>query len=59
MEFGVSPFPETRREMVDRGRLFGVPTYRWLPAKGRAAVEYWAFLRAADTMPEGPAWPPD
>ena len=35
MEFGVSPFPETRRQMVDRGSLFDVPTYRWLPAKGR------------------------
>ena len=25
MEFGVSPFPESRRKMIDRGRLFGVP----------------------------------
>ena len=33
MEFGVSPMPETRREMIDRGRLFDVPTYRWIPAK--------------------------
>ncbi|MFI5093900.1 MAG: hypothetical protein ACHQIK_10710 [Candidatus Acidiferrales bacterium] len=27
MEFGVSPMPESRREMVDRSRLFDVPTY--------------------------------
>jgi hypothetical protein len=40
MEFGVSPMPESRREMVDRGKLFGVPTYRWLPAKSRIEVEY-------------------
>ena len=33
MEFGVSPMPETRRAMIDRGRLFDVPTYRWIPAK--------------------------
>ena len=25
MEFGVSPFPETRRAMVERGRLFDTP----------------------------------
>ena len=31
MEFGVSPFPEPRRKMIDRGSLFGVPAYRWLP----------------------------
>ena len=31
MEFGVSPFPESRRQMIDRGRLFDVPTYRWIP----------------------------
>ena len=52
MEFGVSPFPERRRAMVERGRLFGVPTYRWLSARGRAEVEYWAILRPADTIPE-------
>lgn len=48
MEFGVSPFPETRREMIDRGTLFGVPTFRWLPARGRIAVSYSAFLRQSD-----------
>ena len=26
MEFGVSPFPETRRQMIERGPLFGTPT---------------------------------
>jgi hypothetical protein len=40
MEFGVSPFPETRRQMIDRGRLFDTPTYRWIPAKRRIEVEY-------------------
>lgn len=40
MEFGVSPMPETRRRMVERGSLFGVPTYRWLPARGRLDVRY-------------------
>ncbi len=43
-EFGVSPFPETRRAMIDRGKLFDVPAFRWIPAGGRLEVEYSAFL---------------
>jgi hypothetical protein len=52
MEFGVSPFPESRREMVERGRLFDVPTYRWLPAKGRLEVEYWIYSERCASVPE-------
>jgi len=52
MEFGVSPIPETRRQMVDRGKVFGVPGYRWLPAKGRLEVEYCAVVGHADSIPE-------
>ena len=52
MEFGVSPFPETRRAMVDRGRLFDTPTYRWLPARGRLDTDYSIVVRRADTIPE-------
>lgn len=52
MEFGVSPFPETRRQMVDRGTLFDTRTYRWLAAKGRLEVEYWALTSTADRVPE-------
>ncbi|MBY0503564.1 MAG: hypothetical protein K2X03_06635 [Bryobacteraceae bacterium] len=52
MEFGVSPFPESRRQMMDRARLFGVPTYRWISAKETIRVSYYAFLRAADRLPE-------
>jgi hypothetical protein len=44
MEFGVSPMPETRRRMIERGTLFGAPTYRWLPARGRLEAEYSAFF---------------
>jgi hypothetical protein len=44
MEFGASPFPETRRAMIDRGSLFGVPAYRWLTAKARITVEYTAAI---------------
>ena len=59
MEFGVSPFPETRRQMIDRGRLFGVPTYRWIPARSQVSVEYWAVAMPASQVPStldgGPA----
>jgi hypothetical protein len=48
VEFGVSPFPETRRAMVERGSLFGVPGYRWLGAQERATVHYNAFARRID-----------
>jgi hypothetical protein len=52
MEFGVSPFPESRREMVDRGRLLGAPTYRWLPCKGLLEAEYWIYCNTADSIPQ-------
>ena len=50
MEFGVSPMPESRRQMVDRGTLFGEPAYRWLPAGGRLEAEYFAVLRPASEI---------
>ena len=48
MEFGASPFPETRRQMIDRGSLFGVPGYRWLPAKAKITVEYQAQISSGE-----------
>jgi hypothetical protein len=52
MEFGASPFPESRRKMIDRAKLFGVPAYRWIGARERVEVSYYAFLRPADRLPE-------
>jgi hypothetical protein len=57
MEFGVSPFPESRRAMVDRRTLFGVPTYRWLPARDRLDAEYWIVVSGARSVPEALEWP--
>jgi len=54
MEFGVSPFPETRRQMIERGRLFGVPGYKWIPARKTVRVEYQTVLTTADSMPSQP-----
>ena len=52
MEFGVSPFPESRRAMIERGRLFDVPAFRWIPARTRVDVEYWIVCRAVGRIPE-------
>jgi hypothetical protein len=54
MEFGVSPFPETRREMVERGTLFGVPTYRWISAGEKVRVNYMAFVTTSAEIPDAP-----
>jgi hypothetical protein len=56
MEFGVSPMVETRRQMVERGSLFGVPGYRWAPARAKVRVEYCAFVMTADEIPETVKW---
>jgi hypothetical protein len=51
-EFGVSPMPETRRQMIDRGRLFDTPAFRWIPARRRIEVDYQAVLKNATRVPE-------
>lgn len=56
MEFGVSPFPEPRRDMVTRGELFNTPVYRWLPARSRLEANYCAFIAIAKSIPENVTW---
>ena len=56
LEFGVSPMPETRRQMIDRGSLFGVSGYRWIPARTQARVDYCAFLMPFESIPESVEW---
>jgi hypothetical protein len=56
-EFGVSPFPESRRQMMERGPLFGTPTCGTIPARGRVSVEYWAILQSSAAIPERLDWP--
>ena len=38
--------------MIERGSLFGVPGYKWLPAQGKATASYSAFIREADGLLE-------
>jgi len=52
MEFGVSPIPESRDAMVQRGTLFGVPTFRRIAAAESVTVEYSALLQRATEIPE-------
>ncbi len=56
MEFGASPMPESRRQMISRGALFGVPAYRWIPARSRVQVDYCAFIMMAPSIPESVSW---
>ena len=56
MEFGASPMPETRRQMIERGSLFGVPGYRWIEAKRKLVANYCAFLMPADRIPDSVEW---
>ena len=51
MEFGASPIPESRRKMIDRQAMFGMPGYRWIPAKTKVRADYWAFITTADSIP--------
>lgn len=51
MEFGMSPIPETRDEMVRRGTLFGVPTFRRIASSESIAVEYAVLLQPAQAIP--------
>ena len=52
MEFGTSPFAESRRQMVERGKLFDTPAYKWLPARQRMEATYWIRTAIADHIPE-------
>jgi hypothetical protein len=52
MEFGVSPFPETRREMVNRNRLLDAAAYKWIASRGRLDAEYWISSQVTDVIPE-------
>jgi hypothetical protein len=54
MEFGVSPLPETRRQMIERNQLFGVPAYRWIPARQTVRVRYRALVTTASQIPSTP-----
>lgn len=50
LEFSTQPFDVSRREAVTTGSMFGVPTYRWLPAKAKIESHFLLFY---SRVPEG------
>ncbi len=56
LEFGVSPLVESRREMVNRSTLFGVPTFRWAPARSCITADYCAFVTTRESIPSSAVW---
>lgn len=44
LEFGSTPIPSTRRDVIERGNLFGAETFACVPGRGKKTVEYVAFL---------------
>ena len=52
VEFATQPFDLPHRDMVELNRMFDSPVYRWLPAKARLEVEYWAVTMRTDSVPD-------
>lgn len=50
IEFATQPFDMPRRDVMSAGSLFGMPTYRWLPAKGSLTARFLLFYAR---VPEG------
>ncbi len=44
MEFGTTPWPDSRKDAVQQNNLFGVPTYRWIGAKETQTISYGLFI---------------
>jgi hypothetical protein len=44
LEFGTTPMPEGLRRSVERGKMYGVPTYRWIGGRQRLTTTWSAFL---------------
>jgi hypothetical protein len=49
IEFGTTPFPEGLKKSVERGRMFGAPTYRWIGGKQRLETSFVVFLAEIPT----------
>lgn len=50
MEFGTQPYDLPRREVMTNGPMFGMPVYRWLPAKSKIESRFLLFYAR---VPEG------
>lgn len=45
IEFGSSPYPESRAKRAARGHMWNTPTATWLPALSKRRIQYTAELR--------------
>jgi hypothetical protein len=43
LEFATQPYDLPRRQTITQASMFGVPTYRWLPAKGKIQSRFILF----------------
>ncbi|MFN7924353.1 MAG: hypothetical protein U0Q16_29895 [Bryobacteraceae bacterium] len=50
LEFGTQPYDVSHRETIEMGNLFGMPAFRWLPAKSKIGTRFAMFLTE---VPEG------
>ena len=48
MEFSSTPFPVSRRQMIDQGKVFGVPAFRWVEALGSIEADFVLYMGAAN-----------
>ncbi len=55
IDVGTSPYAEGLRKSVEMGKLFGVPTYRWIEARQRLQQSYAFFLAEIPTGFKGVA----
>ncbi len=46
MEFGTTPWPDSRRDAVTAGKLHDTPVYRWISANATQTIGYGAFITA-------------
>jgi len=47
LEFSTTPLPMSRRAVIDMGKLFGVPTFRWVEAKGEITAPFVVYAGPA------------
>ncbi len=44
LEFATTPFPMSRRGILDMGKLFGTPCFRWIDARGEITATFVIYL---------------
>lgn len=50
LEFGTQPFDVSHRQTIDMGSMFGVPTFRWMPARTTITSRFLMFFTS---VPKG------